>query len=72
MTGSCVRVWVDRYGSYELAGTIEMRDVGLSFAYDPSFRGPAISAGMPLHYVRDVLKNPAAAERLLDLTKMLP
>ncbi|MBR3159720.1 MAG: HipA domain-containing protein [Atopobiaceae bacterium] len=48
MSGSHVRVWVDRYGSYELAGTIEARDVGLSFAYDPSFRGPAISAGMPL------------------------
>lgn len=48
MTEPCVRVWVDRYGSYELAGTIEMRNAGLSFAYDPSFRGPAISAGMPL------------------------
>lgn len=48
MTSPRVWVWVDRYGSYELAGTIEARDAELSFAYDPSFRGPAISAGMPL------------------------
>lgn len=38
MTEPCVRVWVDRYGSYELAGTIEMHNAGLSFVYDPSFR----------------------------------
>ena len=48
MSGVCIRVWVDRYGTYELAGTIEPRNDGLSFAYDPSFSGPAISAGMPL------------------------
>ena len=48
MSDSRVRVWVDCYGRYELAGTIEMRGEGLSFAYDSSFHGPAISAGMPL------------------------
>lgn len=48
MSEAAIDVWVDCYGSYKLAGTIERRDGGLSFAYDPTFRGPAISAGMPL------------------------
>ena len=48
MTGQCIQVWVDRYEYYELAGTIAPRDGGLSFAYDSSYNGPAISAGMPL------------------------
>ena len=47
MTGQCVRVWVDRYEYYEFAGTIALRDGGLSFAYDPAYSGPAISAGIP-------------------------
>ena len=48
MTGQCVRVWVDRYEDYERAGAITLRDGGLSFAYAPSYSGPAISVGMPL------------------------
>lgn len=48
MSGARVSVWVDCYGGYELVGSIEMRDIGLSFAYAPSYQGPAISARMPL------------------------
>ena len=48
MSEARVRVWVDHYGTYELAGTIGPCNGNLSFAYDPSFNGPAISAGMPL------------------------
>lgn len=46
-----VLVWMDRYTSYELVGTIADRGTGLSFAYDASYQGPAISQGMPVDMV---------------------
>ena len=43
-----VLVWMVRYADYELVGAIRNRDVGLSFAYDKNYRGPAISKSMPI------------------------
>lgn len=48
MSEPAIHVWVDRYGLYKLAGSIADRGSGLSFAYDPAYRGPAISVGMPI------------------------
>lgn len=48
MDGNGLTVWRDVAGVVEPVGFIAVSDTGLSFSYDDSYRGPAISASMPV------------------------